>query len=120
VHASTLIPGWAVPQSSAEIEALLDSRGMPSCACCGAITDGVDPVCYRWRSGNRSTPPYGARRAIVLGAQPVRDAAMPSARPEAPGTSAPDSVIAPRLIVHVWRLRTWACSCRLSIGPGTS
>src|SRR5690348_7323531 len=59
---SARLPGWPVTKPLAEIEALLDSLGMPSCLRCGAVTDRVDPVCYPCRSGNRSAPPYGSRR----------------------------------------------------------
>jgi hypothetical protein len=63
VHASTRLPGWVVPKSSVELEAFLDSLAMPSCLRCGAITDGVDSVCYPCRSGNRTAPPYGSRKS---------------------------------------------------------
>jgi hypothetical protein len=89
VHASARLPGWVVPKSSVEIEALLDSLAMPSCWRCGAITDGVDPVCYPCRSGNRTVPPYGSRRATHLRAEPALGSAAPSAQAEALGTSAP-------------------------------
>jgi hypothetical protein len=79
VYASIRLPGWVVPKSSVEIEALLDSLAMPSCLRCGAITDGVDPVCYPCRSGNRTAPPYGSRRAPSPGAEPALGSAVPSA-----------------------------------------
>jgi hypothetical protein len=57
-------PGSQAPKTQAEIDDLLDSLGMIPCCLCGAITDGVDPVCYPCRSGNRRKPPYRTPPAI--------------------------------------------------------
>jgi hypothetical protein len=88
VHESARLPDWVVPKSSVEIEALLDSLAMPSCLHCGAITDGVAPVCYPCRSGNRTAPPYGSRRATSLGTELALDSMVASAQAGALRTSA--------------------------------